>query len=82
MASRKIAVRIIAAILALIILGGVIAVAFNVFATAAFTGESAPVLTVNALGDTFNIIVIVVFFVALAVLIALGIVYIINKRKR
>ncbi len=82
MISKKIAIRVVAAILALLMLGGVIITAVQVLASAAYTGTARAALSANAPGDTFSTLVIVVFFIALAVLIAFGTVYIIKRRKK
>lgn len=82
MISKKTAIRVVALILALLMLGGVVITAVQVLASAAYVDTASAALAVNAPGDTFSILVIIVFFIALAVLIAFGLVYIIKRRKK
>jgi len=80
--SRKTAVRVIAAILALLLIGGVLITAFQVFATDSLAGVRDSQLSENSPGDSFEIIALIVFFIALAVLVTFGILYFIKKRKK
>ncbi len=79
--SRKTAVRIIAAILAFLLMGGVLVTAFQVFAADSFESTGGSLLSENSPGDSFEIIALIVFFIALAVLVTFLVLYLIKKRK-
>ncbi len=81
MPNQKMFIRVIAIVLALIMIIGVVFVALNVIASAA-PYSSVPAAVSHSYGDNFSIAVVIVFLVALAVLIAFLAIYFINKRKK
>lgn len=81
MMSRKFAVRIIAAILALLIFGGVFVTVIQIFASGACNSYPSQRCAFNEFGDTFDIATIIVFAVSLIALVAFLVFYIIKRRK-
>lgn len=82
MMSKKFAVRVIAAILALLIFGGIFVMVIQIFASGAcFKCLTPTKLSLNGLGDNFNIATIIVFAISLLALVAFIILYIIKRRK-
>lgn len=82
MMSKKFAVRVIAAILALLIFGGIFVMVIQIFASGAcFKCPTPTQLSLNGFGDNFNIATVIVFAISLLALVAFIIFYIIKRRK-
>ncbi len=82
MMSKKFAVRVIAAILALLIFGGIFVMVIQIFASGAcFKCLTPTQLSLNGFGDNFNIATVIVFAISLLALVAIIIFYIIKRRK-
>lgn len=84
MLSKK-AIRIIALVLALLMFGSVAFVLIRTVASGVYIEDAAAAAaaaTIHIPGDSFSIVIVVIFLAALAALITMGIYYLIRKRKK
>lgn len=81
MMSKKVAVRVIAAILALLIFGGVFVTVIQIFASGASFSCYSQQCSPCGLGDSFHIATIIVFALSLLALIGFIVFYLIKRRK-